>query len=74
MANQVIKRGRSVKGVIKHAEQTAVRQKEQILSPEANIQRTKQEKQEIMPILSIYRHLYRFDDKMECQFHATTLI
>jgi hypothetical protein len=55
MANQVLISGSNAKGMIEHAEQTAV-------------------KQEIMPILRIYHHLYTFDDKMECQFYATSLI
>jgi hypothetical protein len=44
MANLVMKRSSSAKGVIKHAEQTAVKQEEMTLSPKVNIQRTKQEK------------------------------
>jgi hypothetical protein len=54
--------------------QIAVKQQESTVSPESNIQRWKEQKPELMPILCKNCHLYRFKDKTECQCHAASLL
>jgi hypothetical protein len=56
--------------VIKHAQQSTVKWQENTLSPEACGHRWKQ----FIPLLDENCHLYGFKDRMECQFHATSLL
>jgi hypothetical protein len=46
--------------MIKHVEYTTVKQQENMLPPEENIQRWKQQKQELIAVLYIYCNLYEF--------------
>jgi hypothetical protein len=68
-----MKRGSIARGVMKHAEQTAVKQDEQPVYPKANTRRMKQQVQKIMPVLRIYHHLYKCSDKMECHVQVNII-
>jgi hypothetical protein len=60
--------------LIKHAEQTTLKQQENTVFPPVFIQRWIQQKQKLMPVLFENCHLYRFKDRMKCKFHATSLL
>lgn len=60
--------------VIKYEKQTAMRQQENTVPPDANTGRWKQQKEQCTPALCKNCNFSKSKDRTDCQFHTSSLL